>query len=141
MSINQLRQQFTDFGPGSSVSFEPPQQHKAEPGSKFDAGKPRHDLFYEPFLAEVHTVLVFGEQKYGAWNFSRGMSYSRLFNAAMRHLKAWWWDREDLDPETGLHHLAHCAANLMMAYCLARLGRGNDDRPSAESITGQGSLL
>lgn len=112
-------------------------QHKDEPGHKFDAGKPRHDLFYEPFLAEVHAVLVFGEQRYGTYNWARGMSYSRLFNAAMRHLKAWWWDREDLDPETGLHHLAHLCCCAMMAYGLSHLGRGSDDRLTRESITGE----
>lgn len=104
-------------------------QSKDEPGMKFDAGKPRWDLFYLPFLTDLHAVLVYGEQKYAAWNWSKGMSYSRLFNATMRHLWAWWWKHEMNDPESGLPHLAHAACCIMFLAGLQDHNRGTDDRP------------
>lgn len=122
--------------------MSPGVQLKQEPGMKFDGGKVRADLWYLPFLDEVHAVLVFGADKYsvrgqdgvtvletGAWNWARGMSYSRLFNSASRHLWAWWWRREDCDSETGLHHMAHLTACAMFIFGLQRLRRGADDRP------------
>lgn len=102
-------------------------QRKQEPGTKFDGGKQRFDLWYYPFLEEVHAVLVFGQERYGAWNWLKGMSYSRYMSAAMRHIIAWWCG-EDFDPETGLSHLAHATASLMFLFGMMRMGKGSDDR-------------
>lgn len=47
--------------------------------------------------------------------------------STLRHLLA-WQAREDLDPESGLHHLAHARADLGMLLELVLTGHGNDDR-------------
>ncbi|MGX5775489.1 dATP/dGTP diphosphohydrolase domain-containing protein [Methylorubrum zatmanii] len=99
-------------------------------GSKHDAGKEPVGLIpREAVLAEAR-VLAFGAEKYAAHNWRKGMRWSRLGDAAMRHLLA-WLDGEDNDPETGLPHLAHlrCCAGFLLAY--AERGDGTDDRHTA----------
>jgi hypothetical protein len=68
--------------------------------------------------AWVHKL---GADKYGAWNWREtGVCASTYVNAILRHLNA-WRDGEDLDPESGISHLAHiaCSCNILLDadYC------------------------
>jgi hypothetical protein len=57
-----------------------------------------------------------------------------FFAALLRHLFA-WWRGEELDPESGLSHLAHAGCCLMFLMEYRRNGWGTDDRfkvPDAE---------
>lgn len=96
-------------------------------GRKDDNGKAPMSLIPQPALEELAKVLLFGKQKYNAHNWRAGMDWSRLADAAMRHLTA-WYDGEDNDPESGLSHIAHllCCAAFLMTY--QKDGLGNDDR-------------
>jgi len=100
-----------------------PQGHKA------DAGKNRLELLPFDALDEVGQVMTLGAAKYGDRNWERGINYDRVFGALMRH--AWAWFRgQDKDPETGLSHMAHCAANALFLLSYERRGRrGLDNRP------------
>ena len=103
-------------------------------GIKFDVGKPPLGLLPWESLVEVSKVLAFGKQKYGAHNWRGGMEWSRLYDAALRHLSA-FIRNEDIDQESGLHHLAHCGCCILflLAFCLTN--NGVDDRykpPSTE---------
>lgn len=76
-------------------------------------------------IALVHKL---GATKYGAYNWREsGVSATTYVNAIMRHLNA-WRDGEDLDPESGISHLAHiaCSCNIMLDadFC----GTLGDDR-------------
>lgn len=81
-------------------------------GKKFDGGKPRLDLLSVPAMMELAKVLEFGARKYDSWNWSKGISYSRLSAATLRHI-FYWMGGEDTDPESGISHLAHAMCNLM----------------------------
>lgn len=81
-------------------------------GLKFDDGKLPLELPPYDAIREIAKVLQFGAKKYGANNWRKGLSYSRLFGALMRHLWAWWLG-EDKDPETGFSHLAHAGCCLL----------------------------
>lgn len=105
-------------------------QQKAEPGSKFDAGKARLDLIAPELLLGTAEILAFGAQKYGARNWEAGMSWSRPFGALMRHMWA-WWRGEQLDDETGKSHLWHAACCLMFLMAFEARKAGTDDRPGA----------
>lgn len=102
-------------------------------GTKHDGEKNRLDLLPTKALAEVAKVLTFGANKYEAYNWLKGISYSRLYAASQRHLTA-WWEGEDQDPETSLSHLAHasCCILFLLTYTLLKLPRYKtlDDRPS-----------
>ena len=84
-----------------------------EPGRKDDLGKPRWSLVPFRELSEVLSVLEYGASKYGANNWANVTEpRDRYFNAAMRHLLA-WWSGEKADPESGRSHLAHAICCLL----------------------------
>lgn len=101
-------------------------------GRKDDEGKLPIDLLPFDALQEVARVLGFGARKYTRRNWEKGISYSRLFAAAHRHLWA-WFQGENRDPETGLSHMAHaaCCCLFLLAYEVRPVvGERFDDRPS-----------
>jgi nucleoside 2-deoxyribosyltransferase len=81
---------------------------ESKEGVKFDQGKTRYDLIPGYPLNELAKIYTYGTQKYDDNNWRKGMKWGRLFGAMMRH--AWaFWRGESIDPESGLHHLAHAA--------------------------------
>jgi len=96
-------------------------------GTKFDGDKIPLHLLPTPALEEIAKVLDFGQKKYDSWNWAKGMKWTRLIGACMRHLFA-WARGESIDPETGLSHLAHlgCCVLFLLQYELSNLGE--DDR-------------
>jgi hypothetical protein len=86
--------------------------------------------------AWVHKL---GADKYGPWNWREtGVCASTYVNAILRHLNA-WRDGEDLDPESGITHLAHiaCSANILMDAEVC--GKLQDDRNKRPDETEEGS--
>ena len=82
-------------------------------------------------LFMVGEVMRLGIRKYGLTNWRHeAISASVYYNAAMRHILS-WWDGENLDSESGLPHLAHAAACLMILMDARLSDDLNDDRPSA----------
>ena len=97
-------------------------------GVKYDDGKARWALLPGESLEEVAKVYTFGATKYADNNWRKGMLWSRTFSAIMRH--AWaFWRGETLDPETGLHHMAHCAFGCLTLIEYTRKKTPTDDRP------------
>jgi hypothetical protein len=85
-------------------------------GRKFDSGKSEYGLIPPHALEEMVKVLTLGAQKYDRdnWRYVPD-GKRRYFDAAQRHL--WAWKRgEQVDPESGIHHLAHAATNLFFLY-------------------------
>jgi hypothetical protein len=64
-------------------------------------------------MEEVARVYGAGASKYAPRNWERGYEWSKSMDALERHYQA-WKRREDYDPESGLHHLAHA-----VFHCLA----------------------
>ena len=97
-------------------------------GKKYDQNKNRLDLLPIDALEEVGWILTMGAEKYGDRNWEKGMNWSRLFGACMRHMWA-WFTGEDKDRESGRSHLAHacCCVLFLLAYTLRE--KGTDDRP------------
>lgn len=93
------------------------QEGKMNEGKKFDAGKPPMELLSHRALLEAAKVMGEGKNKYGAQNWRAGLAWSRVIGAAYRHLGA-FNDGQDLDPETGLSHVAHllCCAMFLLEY-------------------------
>ena len=77
------------------------------------ATKPRLELLPSAALEQIAEVLTYGAAKYEANNWCRGARGGRYFAALLRHVFA-WWRGEDLDPETGMSHLAHAACCLLL---------------------------
>ena len=85
-------------------------------GLKYDEGKTRFDLYPLDAYEGCAKVLTFGAQKYERDNWQKVPdSKRRYFDALQRHV--WAWKRgEEVDPESGIHHLAHAMCCLMFLY-------------------------
>ena len=94
---------------------------------KYDDGKPRMDLLDPYAIEQLACVLGYGARKYEAWNWAKGLRYSRLLAAALRHLFA-FAKGQDTDEESGLPHLAHCMCCLMMLLAMTQRHPELDDR-------------
>lgn len=107
---------------------------KEEKGKKYDSNKLEWDLLPIDALTVIIRVFMFGASKYGKRNWENGMAFSRLYNAAIRHMTK-WYAGETVDPETGLNHLAHSIVSLMMILAYQVRGGGGiiDDRNTKES--------
>jgi hypothetical protein len=76
-------------------------------GVKADAAKPRWSLLPLVSINAIVRVMEFGAQKYSVDNWQHVPdARRRYYDAALRHLTAWWAGEEN-DPESGEHHLAH----------------------------------
>lgn len=105
---------------------------------KYDTGKLRWDLLPVEALEQVIRVFMYGAQKYSDHNWTYGMKWSKHFNAALRHLSS-FWKGEDIDPESGLHHMAHAAACALIVLQYTFYNKKFDDRhsyPRDEALNG-----
>jgi hypothetical protein len=101
----------------------------SKPGIKDVDGKVPMHLLCPAHLVDMARVRAFGSEKYKSpWGWTDGDSYTNFYDAAIRHLLA-WVAGEDLDPESGLPHIAHAAVSLMFIAEFQRSGRGLDNRP------------
>ena len=98
-----------------------------EGGLKFDSGKPPMALLDRYAMEQIALVLAFGAQKYAAHNWRKGIAYSRLLDAALRHLFA-FADGEDNDPESGLSHIAHAGCCIVFLLGMINARPDQDDR-------------
>lgn len=96
-------------------------------GVKHDQGKARWDLLPFEALDQVVLVMTFGAEKYNDRNWEKGMKWGRLIGAAFRHLVA-FVRGQNLDPETGLPHLAHAACCVLFLLTYQLRGTPGDDR-------------
>lgn len=96
-------------------------------GVKHDVGKVRLELLSVDALNEVAKVMGFGAKKYGESQWRGGFAWTRLYGAALRHITS-HMNGEDLDPESGISHLAHAGCCLMFLIEHEVRGLGTDDR-------------
>lgn len=101
-------------------------------GLRFDTGKNRVDLLSPQALEGAAEVLTYGANKYAERNWERGMAYSKVYGPLLRHLLK-WWRGEEVDEESGLHHLKHVLCNALFLVHYLETGVGTDDRPKVGS--------
>lgn len=97
-------------------------------GIKLDQGKEPLDLLSPIAIFELTKVLQFGAKKYAAYNWAKGISYSRCISALLRHVFK-YMSGESKDPETGISHVAHAMANCMFLLHYEVYRQEFDDRP------------
>ncbi len=98
-------------------------------GTRQNTGKIALSLIPFHLLAGCCRVFMGGKIKYDEWNWAKGMNWSYCFDSTMRHLFKWWFCREDIDPESGEHHLDHVFCNLFMLRHYVDNYKKGDDRP------------
>jgi hypothetical protein len=103
-------------------------------GKKFDENKTRLDLIPPEAIWALGSALSYGANKYGEYNWAKGMQWSRIFAATLRHLYK-WWAGEECDAESGIPHLHHALTNIAFACAYSQRGIGKDDRPKKTGPT------
>ena len=97
-------------------------------GRKDDKGKLRFDLIPARPLETLAAVYTMGGAKYEVRNWEKGIAWSRIFAAIMRHLWA-FWRGETHDPESGLPHPVHAAWGCFALLEFLETHPELDDRP------------
>ncbi len=89
---------------------------------------PLHAVPVKPLL-EVGLAMMEGGRKYGTHNYREiGVRMSTYYNAAMRHLMA-WWEGEDTDEDSGVPHIIKAIACLFVVRDSIHMNNCVDDRP------------
>lgn len=97
-------------------------------------GKAPLDYLEPCTFAPEARVLKSGADKYGRRNFrDTTIDASTYVGALLRHVVA-WADGEDVDPDSGEHHLAHVRACCAVVMSAQDADTFNDDRDTAETI-------
>lgn len=96
------------------LTEEQERQLKEKTAVKFDQHKIDWMILPYDALEEIVKVLQFGAAKYARGNYANGsgLEYTRVLNSLMRHILA-FARGEDIDPETGLSHVAHAGCNVL----------------------------
>ena len=94
---------------------------------KFDTDKPQMELLDPYAMEQIAAVMTFGAKMYSAQNWRQGFKFSRIIGASFRHLSA-YTRGEDLDPESGLSHLAHLGCCVMFLIWHSKFKKELDDR-------------
>lgn len=90
--------------------------------------KPQLHLIPRASLVEQAAALKCGKDKYGEANWRLNqVSQSTYISAMLRHIAA-VQDGEDLDPESGAHHLGHVMASCAIILDARKCGTLIDDR-------------
>jgi hypothetical protein len=97
---------------------------------KIKTNKPSISLLPFRVLAEVAKAMQWGlsSGKYvrDGWRLSTN-DWSDVYDAGIRHVGQ-WWDGEELDPESGVSHLAHGICNFMFLLYYSLTGARGDNR-------------
>ena len=100
-------------------------------GVKYDGDKEMLSLMPAEAIMEIGKVFTFGCKKYAADNWAKGMPYRRLLSATLRHIYKFLMGKNE-DEESGLNHLAHACADLMMLIYFCSHKPELDDRYKGE---------
>lgn len=98
-----------DFVPDESILGQA--TNPKELAATRDKKAPLHLLEYAADC-EIAAALSHGARKYGRKNFQQTPILANVYGGAIRRHVGAWLTGEDIDPESGLSHLAHIGANV-----------------------------
>jgi hypothetical protein len=96
-------------------------------GTRLNAGKPKWSLVPQSALLPMVEVLTFGADKYGPYNWQKGLSIVETCESLKRHLDA-FMEGEDKDPESLLSHIGHIQCNSLFLSWMLQNKPELDDR-------------
>lgn len=111
-------------------------------GKRFDAGKPRVDLFPGDALLYLGKIYAYGARKYDERNWEKGMKWTRMIGPLLRHTLAFmigkkydncgknceFKDADFCKDHSRLLHSGHIAWNGLGLLTYELRGIGEDDR-------------
>lgn len=101
--------------------------HTSETGGEKGRKPETYSLIPVGPLAELARVYGYGASKYSDNNWRKGYPFSWSIDSLYRHIEAFRLG-QNIDPESGLHHLAHANFHLMTLQEFQGAGSGQDDR-------------
>lgn len=117
-----------DAAPGNIVEIK---TKPSNPKDIFGSNKVSLSMVPAGVLMELALAMQEGALKYGRHNYRViGVRASIYYDAAMRHMAA-FWEGEDLDPDSGagLHHITKAISSLTVLRDAMINGCWTDDRP------------
>lgn len=109
------------------------ERKEPNPKDATGSGKVGLSVLPLPALLEAAVGATEGARKYGRHNWrEEGARASTFFDAAIRHLFA-WWEGEDLDPASGVNHVSKAVADLLILRDSIMRGQAVDDRPPSSA--------
>lgn len=90
--------------------------------------KPMLDLLEHVADIEIARVMETGAKKYGRKNFRTIPIMATVYAGAIKRHAGAWLAGEDLDPESGISHLAHIGANVHVLLAAMEAGTFIDNR-------------
>lgn len=94
--------------------------------AKTDTGKDRLDLLPYAGLASAAKAFEYGMGQYGHNNYRNAKSYRPFLAASIRHIMK-ELDGETVDKDSGLNHICHALACLLMAEDIKSQGKPLND--------------
>lgn len=101
-----------------------------DPKQAYGEKKPQLHLIPLAAQEEMARALELGARKYGErnWLLGDGVNLTTYLSAMARHLALITDGKEDIDPESGAHHLGHIMAGCGIVLDAARHGKLIDNR-------------
>lgn len=100
----------------------------SETALKYNGGKVRLSLAPAWLRRMMVSALEYGCFKYFQDSWRKGFLVSDMYDAANRHLDSYFHDRENIDEESGCHHL-DCALFSVAMMRYSEQIEGMDNRP------------
>lgn len=126
---NRFTRRYTELNP--PIQFQEPSNGEVRTTSATGGQKgvkpERYSLIPVEALDIMAKLYGFGAQKYAAHNWRKGYEWSKSFDSLFRHATA-ALRGEDIDPETGLPHLAGAAFHCFTLMVFMEEQREFDDR-------------
>src|SRR5258708_3233118 len=85
-----------------------------------------------PAAGIIHGAhaMMHGAEKYGPFNWRGNAVVASIYvDAIMRHVMAWFDQRQEVAEDSGVHHLGHILANCAILLDALETGNLLDDRP------------
>ena len=109
-------------------------EQNLDPKKAAGAQKPQLQNIPPVLNRQVSQALECGAIKYGPWNWrDNNVELMTYLGAMKRHIDA-LIGGEDIDPESGAHHLGHVTAGCAIVLDARKHGTLVDNRPPAASL-------
>jgi len=123
-SIYRRRQK---LGRHEGIPSVPEKRITSSTGGQKGRKEQRMELLPPKALMALSEIYARGAEKYDDYNYLRGYDWSLAYGAMQRHLNL-WQSGEDIDSESGKHHLLHAAWHALTLWTFQQEELGTDDR-------------
>lgn len=85
---------------------------ETQQADRYNNGKPQLSYIHLDCFTEAAKVMEYGTKKYARDNWRKGQPLEQLLDSLLRHVAA-LQSGEQVDPESGCHHIGHIQTNSM----------------------------